>query len=77
MEIEHIINNPWDNVYWFSRMLINSEKYGGLGIDSTAMQNVANAIYSVIDSKNRGDNAFDRWIGWAVIANNLITIANA
>jgi IS5 family transposase len=26
---------------------------------------------------NRGDNAFDRWIGWSVIAYNLITVANA
>ena len=26
---------------------------------------------------NRGDNAFDRWIGWAVISANLITIARA
>lgn len=26
---------------------------------------------------NRGDNAFDRWIGWAVISYNLITVAKA
>ncbi len=25
------INNPWENVYWFARMLINVDKYGGVG----------------------------------------------
>ena len=34
MKIENIIGNPWDNVYWFARMLINFDKYGGVGTDS-------------------------------------------
>jgi len=28
------IENPWRNVYWFARMLINGDKYGGVGTDS-------------------------------------------
>ena len=51
MEFDKIITNPWDNVYWFSRMLINSDKYGGVGTDSQTMSNVATSIRSILDSK--------------------------
>jgi len=51
MEIENIISNPWDNVYWFSRMLINSDKYGSIGSDSKTMINVATSIRSILDSE--------------------------
>jgi hypothetical protein len=29
--IRQQIDNPWRNVYWFARMLINNDKYGGVG----------------------------------------------
>ncbi|MDW7679626.1 MAG: hypothetical protein SCK70_03630 [bacterium] len=51
MKIENIIGNPWDNVYWFARMLINFDKYWGVGTDSKTMTNVSNSIQSIIDSK--------------------------
>jgi len=41
--------NPWENVYWFSRMFINSDKYGGIGADSKAMMTIANTIKSVAE----------------------------
>lgn len=38
------INNRWENVYWFSRMLINSDKYGGIGKDSKLLAKIASAL---------------------------------
>ncbi len=50
MEVERILENPWGKVYWFARMLINSDKYGGIGTDSATMLNLAAAIYSLLGS---------------------------
>lgn len=41
-----VIQSPWDNVYWFARMLIASDKYGGVGTDTTTMLQIAAAIRS-------------------------------
>jgi hypothetical protein len=41
-----ISQSPWDNVYWFARMLIASDKYGSVGTDTTSMAQIASAIYS-------------------------------
>jgi len=52
MEIkEKLLINPWDNAYWFSRMLINSDKYGGVGADSKLMLSVSATINSLCSSK--------------------------
>jgi hypothetical protein len=52
MEIEEkTLTNPWDNVYWFSRMLINSDKYGGIGSDSKLMLSISATINSLCSSK--------------------------
>jgi len=58
MKIEKILTNPWENVYWFSRMLINSDKYSGIGSDSQTMLAVSSAIKSVIEdgSKNLSED---------------------
>ena len=29
-----VFKNPWRNVYWFARMLINGDKYGSVGKES-------------------------------------------
>lgn len=42
--VEQISENPWDNVYWFSRMLIASDKYGGVGTDTKTMTELATGI---------------------------------
>jgi len=52
MEFEKIISNPWDNVYWFSRMLINSDKYGGVGADSKTMLNLSASLQLLFRSKD-------------------------
>lgn len=30
-DIDRTVNNRWENIYWFSRMLINYDKYGSVG----------------------------------------------
>jgi hypothetical protein len=47
--IEQVSGNPWDNVYWFSRMLINSDKYGGAGSDNKTMGQIASLINLALD----------------------------
>lgn len=42
-------HNPWNNAYWFARMLINSDQYGGIGTDSSKMIDVASSIQAVFD----------------------------
>lgn len=41
--IDHL-NNKWDNVYWFARMLINSDKYGGVGRKNDLMSTIASSL---------------------------------
>lgn len=49
-EIEAVLENPWDNVYWFLRMLIASDKYAGVGGDSNTMLALAKTIRLLIKS---------------------------
>jgi len=44
-----VTESPWDNVYWFARMLIASDKYGGVGTDTATMLQVASAIRTTVD----------------------------
>uniref|UniRef100_A0A3B0LYL8 Uncharacterized protein n=1 Tax=Arsenophonus endosymbiont of Trialeurodes vaporariorum TaxID=235567 RepID=A0A3B0LYL8_9GAMM len=32
-----LVNNPWSKVYWFARMLLNSDQYSGIGKDSARL----------------------------------------
>jgi hypothetical protein len=50
-EYEEKLDNPYDNVYWLSRMLIGTDKYGGVGRDSNRMIRLSNAIKSIIEEK--------------------------
>ncbi len=49
--IEDVASNPWDNIYWFSRMLISSDKYGGVGSDNRIMSQIANAIKTALNKE--------------------------
>lgn len=44
-----IEENPWRNVYWFARMLINSDQYGGIGANSQRMLKISGRIQATID----------------------------
>lgn len=41
--------NPWDKAYWFARMLIASDEYGGVGKDTKLMNTLASAIQAGIE----------------------------
>lgn len=36
--------SSWDNVYWFARMLINSDKYGGIGRDNKLLTEISSLL---------------------------------
>ncbi len=42
--------SAWDNVYWFARMLIASDKYGGVGKDTENMLQLAAGIRVTLES---------------------------
>lgn len=51
------IDNKWQNVYWFARMLINNDKYGSIGKDNKLLMTIASSlrlIYS--DNKSKNEN---------------------
>ncbi len=47
-----LIDNKWQNVYWFARMLINTDKYGGIGADSKLLSLIASTL-RVIAQENK------------------------
>ncbi|MGH8015508.1 MAG: hypothetical protein ACREBV_04910 [Candidatus Zixiibacteriota bacterium] len=49
-----VIDNPWDNSYWFARFLINSDKYGGVGGESEIMLQISEGL-TVITKKMEGN----------------------
>jgi ubiquitin-protein ligase len=52
---ELLIENPWRNVYWFSRMLINNDKYGAVGSDSNTILKLSAMLRGVLNDKNPPD----------------------
>lgn len=49
-ELEETIRNPFDKVYWFARMFINSDQYGGIGSNSELMLRLASLINRNLDN---------------------------
>lgn len=47
--IQQVAANPWGNVYWFARMLIASDQYGGVGTNSQLMLNLASGMQLALD----------------------------
>ncbi len=50
-----ILQNPWRNVYWFARMLINSDKYGSVGKDSKNLAGLTAQLRLIIDKPGQTD----------------------
>lgn len=47
-----ILLNPWHNVYWFARMLINGDKYGAVGKDDKLLAEISASLRFILaDSK--------------------------
>ncbi|ARG98239.1 hypothetical protein [Legionella micdadei] len=45
-----LIQNPWSNTYWFARMLLNSDKYAGIGRDTKRISQIGTEIITIINS---------------------------
>ncbi|MGB9792923.1 MAG: hypothetical protein ACPLTR_10175 [Thermacetogeniaceae bacterium] len=48
-DTERILANPYDNVYWFARMLINTDKYGGIGSNTEKMFEISHTITGILE----------------------------
>lgn len=44
------IVNPYRNVYWFARMLINNDKYGGFGKDSKILAEISSHLRGILEN---------------------------
>jgi|GEM_PF-5254714 len=51
----HTLESSWKNAYWFARMLINSDKYGGIGRDSTTLCKIANQLHTILEQDEQPD----------------------
>ncbi len=51
-----ILENAWDNTYWFARMLINSDRYGGIGGDATLMSSLAAGLRTILTNQKTKEN---------------------
>lgn len=49
------IQNPWHNVYWFARMLINSDKYGAIGKETQLLTLLASSLRLIANEKSEDD----------------------
>ncbi|CCD29271.1 hypothetical protein CAGGBEG34_220019 [Candidatus Glomeribacter gigasporarum BEG34] len=46
---EEMNQNPWENAYWFARMLINGDKYGAIGRQSKFLTEVCIALQQIVE----------------------------
>lgn len=47
------VEKKWENVYWFSRMLINGDKYGGIGKENSLLHTIVGSL-NLITEENEG-----------------------
>lgn len=61
MAIEHEfieqVKKRWENVYWFSRMLINGDKYGGVGKENDLLTKIASSLRIVKEENDKLDSS--------------------
>ena len=56
---EDLIENHWSNVYWFSRMLISSDKYGGIGKDNKLLSEISSLLRIIKKEKRNKKNILE------------------
>lgn len=54
-DILSAFQNRWQNVYWFSRMLIGGDKYGGIGKESELLAKIASSVRLVAQKSANED----------------------
>ena len=54
---EELVQNPWSKVYWFARMLLNSDQYAGVGKDTQRIIKIGTEIISIINSNSDEDDS--------------------
>lgn len=52
-----VLKNPWRNAYWFARMLINGDKYGGVGKDNALLASICLSLRQTLENKQHNDEA--------------------
>ncbi len=57
-EILSNIQNRWHNVYWFSRMLINNDKYIAVGKEPKLLSTIASSL-RLIAKESKGVNTLE------------------
>ena len=50
-----ILESPWKNAYWFARMLINNDKYGGIGKNSELLIQITSQLRVILDNQETSD----------------------
>ena len=53
---KQVLENPWRNVYWFARMLINGDKYGGVGKSSKMLALMAAELRLILQDKTHNED---------------------
>jgi len=52
-EVLDNFQNRWENVYWFSRMLINTDKYGAVGKEPKLLSTITSSLRLIANFKKR------------------------
>lgn len=52
------IQNKWQNVYWFSRMLINNDKYVAIGKEPKLLATIASSL-RLVGKESKGKNTLE------------------
>lgn len=50
-----LIQNPWNNTYWFARMLINNDKYGAPGKNNNVLKELTVSLKTVLNSSDNDE----------------------
>ena len=50
------LENPWWNVYWFARMLINGDKYGGIHKENKLLIEIGASLRTILQDNNLNDS---------------------
>ena len=45
-----LAKNPWSNVYWFARMLLNSDRYAEIGKYSSRLLKIGTKITAILEA---------------------------